>query len=241
MWARACLWLSCCWSAVVWAESSCSHLKVGGSLWDETASAEVAHSVIGAGHQLLQDIAKTLPITVEVLPPVPFSRQLSQLTEGELDAAMWIYPVAKRRRAYQLTTPYFKEPLYLYSRLPELVQVEDIDALAGHVGVALRHNSYGVELDAFFETQGEKVYMVERQAQAVAMVASGRADYFIASPMTSGLQGDKSHILRGNLPFVHQDVVMAFSKKSPCVDWIPAINDIIAARAGTATAAETPR
>jgi ABC-type amino acid transport substrate-binding protein len=242
-WSKACWWMMCCLSACASADTGCGHIKVGGSLWDETASAAVEDSVIGAGHKLLQRIAQLLPVTVEVLPPVPFSRQLSQLTDGELDAALWIYPVEKRRRAYHLTAPYFREPLFLYSRKPQVVRATEIDELSDYIGVVLRHNSYGIELDAFFETQGEKVYMVERQAQAVAMVASGRADYFVASPMTSGVHDAKSPILRGDQPFMYQAVVMAFSKKSACRQWVAAINDIIASGAAAAAlkADKTPQ
>lgn len=184
----------------------------------------------GPGWLLMRDIEKHLGVEVSLQAKGPFARELQLLYAGERDAIISLYPVDRRKKSFDFTEPYYREKLYVYTRKNFDNEIRAIKDLDGFIGSVVRSASLGKELDQYF-LNSHALILINDDQQHLPLLLSGRTDFFINSPVTTReyLRKAKAEtkVKRSTIPIAEANVAMAFSKKSPCRAWIPAINRII--------------
>ena len=209
----------------------CSRLKVGGLSWPPIYQpATILAPASGVGVDLLKLIERELGVGFEFQPPQPFILEQFQLVNGDLDVIVGLYPNPKRLRLYEMSRPYYREPLHAYSLAKHHLTLNNLADLQGLVAVVSRGTSYGMLLDEYFANQAS-VIPVSMGEQRMLMLLAGRADYLIDSPLSASIgieaKSAQSRVRMSEQPLSWQEVSMAFSRASPCRRLVPDVNRLI--------------
>ena len=209
----------------------CSKLRVGGVSWPpvyQPATSGVPAS--GIGLKLLESIERELGVGFEFQSPQPFARELFQLLEGDLDVIIGLYPTRKRLHHYEMTVPFYREPLHAYSLEKNNLSINALSDLNGLVAVVIRGTSYGMLLDEYFASEASVIQVINAE-QRIPMLLTGKADYLIHSPVSAEVdfQGrfNPEQVRMSEEPLSWEAVAMAFSRLSPCRRLVPDVNRLI--------------
>ena len=205
----------------------CPQIRLSGGEWLDWKHLMLTPSGTGNSLRLIELINKLLPVQIKVTKAAPFTRQLYQLKEGDNDVLFGLFPLDDRLENYVFTDSYFLEPLFVYANEDKIQEISNIEALHRYKGVYVRGSHYGKTVNQHIKNHPETWKSVGRHIQAVNMVASGRADFYIGSYVSEDLRDFNSHLVKSDHPIAFQEVGAAFSKKTDCQLWIPYINQII--------------
>ena len=206
----------------------CSALKVAGGEWLKYEYINrYKGSATGKGIELLKRFDETFDVAVVIMPDTPFPRQLKELKEGKLDFMIGLFNIEDRRKDYELSTPYFAEPLHVYALKGKFSDKISLNDLTSFVAGLRRGSSYGDRLDSFFEQNKSYTAEVKNSENVAKLLLKGRIDYFVATPTVKQEFLNISKDIKQYNSVARQDTSFAFSKNSPCVVWMDELNQLI--------------
>ena len=205
----------------------CPKIRMAGGDWLDWMDLKNTNTGTGKSLLLIELIHKHLPAKLERQKNTPFSRQLYQLKEGNIDVIFGLYPEGDRLDNYEFTNSVFYEPLYTYTNKKLKNFYKKPDDLIGHRGVKVRSTHYGFKVDKIIRENPKDWQTVNKLKQAVAMVANNRAEFFIGGQYAEDLKKYGDQLTISDHPITYQPVSVAFSKKTDCKRWIPYINQLI--------------
>jgi len=150
---------------------------------------------------------------------------------GEVDVLVAAYKTNERLTYMLYSDPYTTDPVALFVARGKAFSFDNWNVLIGKKGVAMVGDSYGQQFDDFAAANLQLV-RAETSDEAYALIASGKADYFINSLYAGRNQLKKAGTTANfeTLPkFVaEENFYITISKKSPFVIYLDDINRAIA-------------
>jgi len=184
----------------------------------------------GIAYDVVRIIGKKLNISVNINIELPWGRAIDYLKHGKLDIIAGDYWNEEGNNYYQYSIPFLKNELRVFvlkgKEFP-CNRLEDLIGLEG--GRPLRVN-YGKEFETFAKKH-LKFSEVKTTPQLVNMLKIGRTDYFMLDHWDGLLRvaqhGMKDKIVA--LPYAvnTNQVYLTVSRKSPCIQIVPEINNIL--------------
>lgn len=207
----------------------CPVLKVAGGDWLKYEYIErYKGSATGKGIELLKKFDENFAVQVLIMPGTPYPRQLKELKEGKLDFMIGLFNIEKRRKEYQLSAPYFVEPLHVYALKDTFQDTVSLNNLTDLIAGLRRGSSYGDELDFYFSHNKQSSAEVKDSENVAKLLLKKRIDYFIATPTVKQEFLVISDDIKQYNSIASQETSFAFSKKSPCIVWLDELNQLIA-------------
>ncbi len=186
---------------------------------------------VGVAYDFVRFVGKQLQLPVKINNKMPFKRILMFLEDGELDICASLYWNEKRAAKYLFTDPYFMNQTRVWVVKGQEFPFKTFDDLIGRVGGIPLGGSIGVEFDAFAKTHNLKLVGVNTKEQRFQMLLLGRTNYLLQDYFDSLVflkqQGLRDQFVALDQPVAENKVYFAVSRKSPCADLIPQINQII--------------
>jgi polar amino acid transport system substrate-binding protein len=181
----------------------------------------------GAGPALVAKIFADLNIPVSFPAVGAWDEVQAKAKTGEVDVLVAAYKTDARLQYMDYSEAYTIDPIVLYVPKGKTFTFTKWDDLLTKHGVAMTGDSYGQEFDTY---SAEKLHFVhvETTQQALDMIASGKADYFIYSLYAGDVmlkdtnQVDKFEHLPTQV--AEEQFYITISKKSPLVKYMPQIN-----------------
>lgn len=189
------------------------------------------NKIYGIGPDLIRTIGQQMNIPVTFVHKGPWKRVLQSLKNGEIDLIPALYWKHERTHSFQYTNPYYKDSIAIFTSIKKPFKFTDLSDLKGKVGVGSTGESYG----DFFDNYSEKNLNIKRVTsivQVLKMVRENRVDYGVSSHTAAldhieKLGFDKDIFIRDK--FVgSENMLMAFSRKSPCAHLFKEINSKLA-------------
>lgn len=184
---------------------------------------------VGVALTLAQQIFTQLDLTTQ-FNPAPWKRTLRNLETGDIDVIVALYWNQKRAQVFHYSIAFAENPLAVFVHVNSKLALTNPRELAFYRGISLLGESFGEEFDKFSEAN-LNILRVDSLQQMFRMLAAGRVDYALYAKYPALVQLQKMALLNDikQLPLAlpSQGVHMAFSKKSPYVHLLPAVNDAI--------------
>jgi ABC-type amino acid transport substrate-binding protein len=211
-------------------QKECSQIRVSGfPNWVPVAYINPeTNKPEGLGYELTKQLGKKFDIPIRFNPQYPWPRVMEMTRSGELDLIAGAVPNPERNKFLYFTAPFFQGSQYAYTLKNHNMRLTKLEDLFNYQRSALRHSTLGTELDTRLLPT---TTWVNNEQQMLSLVLSKRADYFLASTNEIVLMKTKYADLRQirqlPLPIKTQRVMLAVSKKSPCVKYLKEFNRFI--------------
>ncbi len=188
------------------------------------------NSIDGIGPALAKMICDDLDIPAEFVYAGQWDEVQAKARAGNVDMLVAAYKTTARLEYYDYTEAYVMDPLALFVRRGHEFTFAKYEDLLGKKGVGTVGDSYGQEFDNYINTRLDFKRVVTAK-EALDLVASGQADYFVYS-LYSGheeLKSEQREAQFAALPhfIAEEPFYFAISKKSPYRAYVPAINRLI--------------
>ncbi len=185
----------------------------------------------GIAYDFARFIGKRLKVPVDIQATLPWKRMLVYLEKGIIDMSAAMYKTKEREKLYQYTDPYFVNTAHIFVRKGKEFLFTRFEDLIGLTGGIPPGGSFGDKFDTFAKTHQLKFEGVDNKDQRYRKLLNNRIDYFIQDYLDGMmfLQRDGQHdkIVALPHPVSTTNVYFSLSRKSPCVQLIPKINEII--------------
>ncbi|WP_420554831.1 substrate-binding periplasmic protein [Neptuniibacter marinus] len=181
---------------------------------------EPSEEVVGANRLVMDEIARRLDITIQVLDVGSWARAQEMLKRGRVDLMAGIFYTESRAIYMNYISPaFFKTASVVWRKSNTQGSYDSRDDLIGLHGVTVINNSFGQDFDEYAKEKLDLTY-VPSLAQAFLMLDRGRADYVLyeknpglAYAELLGYKG-RFDILDPSLST--EGLYLAVSKKSKC-------------------------
>jgi polar amino acid transport system substrate-binding protein len=209
---------------------TCDSLKVGGSNeWVPIAHINKrTQQPEGIAYQIAILLGEHMGIPVAIEANYPWARMMDMARNGELDLLAGLVSNPERAKFLHFTVPFYRNSMYVFVHKNAVMQPTSVEDLLSYKRVEARGRSIGEELDTLLKAT---TIIVNEDSQLTSLVASGRADYFVASltgfSTLHSKSAQSSSIKRLQLPINTLDVSIAVSKASPCVKHLDVFNRVI--------------
>ncbi|MBY0293759.1 transporter substrate-binding domain-containing protein [Patescibacteria group bacterium] len=181
----------------------------------------------GAGPALVKKIFADLNIPVSFPATGAWDQVQAKAKTGEVDVLVAAYKTDARLEYMEYSEAYTVDPIALFVAKGKEFTFSKWDDLKTKRGVAMTGDSYGQEFDTY-SAENLKFAHVATTEEALAMLASGQADYFIYSLYAGNvmLKNTKHTDQYQALPktVADESFYITISKKSPLVKYMPQIN-----------------
>jgi polar amino acid transport system substrate-binding protein len=204
------------------AEESCTKIVATGHPEYPPMAFKEGDRIDGAAALLVGEIAKELKVPLETKYMGSWSEAQSATREGKADMIIGVYSNDERTEYLDYVDPPFAyDPVQVFVANDQSFDFKGPENLIGKKGIANAGESFGTTFDDFLKEK-LTVTRVDGLAAGFDALLSGDADYLIAAyyPATAALVrsglDDKVQPLEPAL--LSEELFVAFSKKSPCVD-----------------------
>jgi polar amino acid transport system substrate-binding protein len=212
-------------------QDTCDTLNVGGgsNMYPISYITATTKQPAGIGYQLALQLGKAMGIPVKFNFNFPWSRTISMAQSGEIDIVAGMIFTSEREKYLHFTIPFYRENLYAYAHRNTKLRLTRVEDLVNYKRVAVRGNSQGKELENLLMPT---TMLVNERSQLIALILSGRADYFFITPSEFSKLKQKyagvENIKKLPLPISKLEAMLAVSKNSPCAKYLSQFNRIIA-------------
>jgi polar amino acid transport system substrate-binding protein len=203
--------------------SECSVLTAAGNveyspyLWRQGGD---NGEVIGANRLVIDEIARRLDITIQLLDVGSWARAQEMLKRGKVDLMAGIFYTEPRTMYMNYISPaFFKTASVVWRKSNTQASYNSRDDLIDLHGVTVINNSFGQGFDEYAKEKLNLTY-VPSLGQAFLMLDRGRADYVLYEKNPglayAELLGYKGHFDVLEPPISAEGLHLAISKKSKC-------------------------
>jgi polar amino acid transport system substrate-binding protein len=188
--------------------------------------------IAGVGTDILKLAFEGRDITVDSKFRGSWREVLENAKEGGIDAIVGMYITEERRRAFEFSVPYMKDPVVIFVAKDKVFPFKKWDDLKGKRGTSVVGDGYGQEFDRFI-ARNLTVTRALKAEDSFKKLLSGDADYFICA-MYSGLLEAQKLDISDKIEYlptyaVAESLYIAVSKKSKYLKYLPEINKRIEA------------
>ncbi len=189
------------------------------------------NEIQGAGPALVKMIFDKLEISTEFPYKGAWDEVQAKAKSGEVDLLVAAYKTDERLTYMDYSDDYTTDPVALFVKSGSQLKFENWEDLIGKRVVGMVGDSYGQAFDSFIKDKLQ-IQLVETSQQAFDLLTTDKADFFVYS-LYAGEKEIKQKNLQGkvmNMPkFVaEENFYITLSKKSPFVQYMPQINQMIA-------------
>ena len=183
----------------------------------------------GVSFKLLKFICGELNIKYKIVHGGPWERVQRAAQRGEIDTIVGIYSNAQRRTYLHYTDAYAIDPTCIATRSDSAFTYTKPSDLIGKVGISMRGDSFGSELDNYIS----KNLKLERANTAEAVIKNlinSRVDYILWGKypiLWNSAEMNLPGVKIAAKPVIIADMHMAFSKRSPFKKYATQCNAII--------------
>ncbi len=188
--------------------------------------------IAGVGTEVLKLALEELSIGVDSIFQGSWRQVLERATDGQIDAVVGVYITEERKKAFEFSAPYMKDPVVIFVAKGNSFPYAKYEDLIGKRGARTVGDSFGPEFDKFIvrKLAVTSAFTVEDNFDRLL---SGEADYFVCSMQLGLLEADRLGITHKieYLPtnVVSENLYIAISKNSKYVKYMPEINKKIEA------------
>jgi len=192
---------------------------------------EANGQIDGVGPALAKKIFADLKIDATFPNEGLWDQVLAKARAGDVDVLVAAYKTTEREEYYTYADTYITDPLVLFVKKGKEFAFAKNEDLIGKTGVGTTGDSYGQEFDDYIKHK-LGFQWVATSKEALDMVESGKADYFIYS-LYSGHEELKTEKREADFVELPHEVAaepfyMAFSKKSAFAKYVPQVNELMA-------------
>lgn len=201
---------------------ACTQLVASGNpqyppyLWRPS---DVDPRLVGANAELMQWLAREIGIPIDTRYVGPWGRVQEEARAGRIDLIAGAFFTLPRTEYMDYFFPAFRETRsVVLTRATSSLNYKRWTDLAGHQGVTVINNSFGVEFDQFAR-QSLKMTQVATVEQALQMLQRGRVDYFIYedTPAEAYAARAGGAPIRPQMPAVaHEGLYLTLAHRSRC-------------------------
>ncbi|MDD4901098.1 MAG: transporter substrate-binding domain-containing protein [Patescibacteria group bacterium] len=183
--------------------------------------------ITGVGAELIAMIARDLGFKIETKYAGLWDEVQQKAKDGRVDVLVAAYKTAERETYMDYSIAYTQDPIAIYVKKGANFPYSVWGDLAGKKGVLTIGDSYGQSLDDYIKEQLTTV-RVNTTNEAFEMLKQGQADYFIYA-LYSGEKSLAENNLANEIEILpiyaaSEDFFLTISKKSPLVEYLPALN-----------------
>lgn len=158
---------------------------------------------------------------------LPWARAIENMKSGELDMIPVIFYTDNRAEFMAFTIPYIDVPTAVFVPKGKSFPFDTLDDLKGRRGLMMREDSISEEFKSF--EPNLNITKLTNYEQIFNMLGDNRADYAVAAQygffIHAKKMGYENKIERLPKPVATRNLYFAFSKKSPFLRYLPAINE----------------
>lgn len=213
------------------ASDECKSISVGGADgWEPVTYIDKDGRQVGLGIDILQEYARKHGFRLELHLDIPWTRSLQMLEKGELDVIAGAYFTEERNDLFRYSIPFAYDEVMVFQHKDRQFAFSGIEDLVNRRGARPQGGSYGDfvdtyardHLDMIYSPTGNKIFDV-LLTERVTYVLLGRYDGL------TNIYRDKleNEVFAVEPPLVRNDVRLMFSRTTPCLDDIAAINLLI--------------
>ncbi|MEH6344825.1 MAG: transporter substrate-binding domain-containing protein [Bermanella sp.] len=210
----------------------CEQLTVSGSnQWRPIAYSNPDKTqALGIAYDVTQALADALNLTISFNVKMPWARAIKMLDDGEIDMMAGVYWTKQRKDQYLFTLPVTNDTLNIFVKRGKEFNYQKFKDLAGKKLDLIRGTSLGNKFDSYILEHLE-MSEVNTFKQQLARLNIGRSDIVVLDPFTAAsvlkeLNLSKEIVML-DTPIAVNPVHLIFSKKSPCVKHLDAMNRLI--------------
>jgi polar amino acid transport system substrate-binding protein len=212
--------------------SECKTISVGGpTSWQPVSYIASDGRQIGVGIEIIEEYAKRNNLDVKVDIDMPWARTLDLLLQGQIDVTAGGYFKTERQQIYKYSAPYFDDDIMVFQHVDRRFGYSQITDLKGYIGARPHGGSLGNEIDAYSREQLDIVYS-PTDDRIFELLMAGHVDYVLLGRYdglaTLGKLGIQDSIIAVEPPVARNPVHLMFSRKSPCLEHVERINQLIA-------------
>ncbi len=182
----------------------------------------------GAGPALVAKIFADLNIPISFPAEGAWDEVQAKAKTGEVDVLVAAYKTDERLTYMDYSESYTIDPIVLFVAKGKTFPYAKWDDLKTKKGVAMIGDSYGQEFDTYITSTPLQMARASTTQEALDMVASGKADYFIYSLYAGHVMLKDTNQLDKFEPLptqvAEEDFYITISKKSPLIKYMPQIN-----------------
>lgn len=186
----------------------------------------------GVAVEAVRDALHSVGAAVEIGAVQPWNRVLGQLEAGRIDVVASAYHTQARARRYLYSEPYYQVDIVLFALRDRTWRYRALADLENRQGVIILGDSYGETFDRHARRH-LNIEHVEGLVAQFAAVARGRSDYGVISHLNflwAKADLDPADRMELLAPPIQSNPIHAmFSRASPCVDLLPAVNAVLTA------------
>lgn len=193
-------------------------------MWQE------GNDIVGIGPALLKMICTEINIQCDIKYQGQWQAVQKQAKAGKVDMLVAAYKTTEREQYMDYSIAYTVDPITLFVKSGQDFNYSRWESLIGKKGVITIGDSYGQDFDNFLQEKltVEKVATVE---EAFDVISSGKADYFVYATYSGQRELAKLNLI-GQIESIADDIAsenfyFAISKKSPYLNYLPQINQLI--------------
>lgn len=186
--------------------------------------------IVGAGPEITAMVLKELGLGVS-FPYVGLWDVVQAKTKsGEIDMIVAAYKTAERETYMDYSVVYTVDPVSIFVKKGKTFPFANWNELIPKKGVVTTGDSYGQTFDQYIKSN-LTVTSVATPDGAFSLLLNGQADYFVyafysgQNYLTSKNLKDQIEVLPNYVS--SENFYMCVSKKSPLVDYLPRINQIL--------------
>jgi len=188
------------------------------------------NEIIGAGPELVQMIFSDMDMDVRSEYTGSWDKVQQNARTGNIDIIVAAYKNTERESYMDSTIPYTVDPVTLFIKNGSTFQYNNWEDLIEKNGVTTVGESFGQEFDSFIEEKLDMI-IVDTPEDAFSLLEKEDADYFVFG-LYPGEENIAKNGLEDKIEITHdyitrQSFYITISKKSPLIDNIPEINELI--------------
>ncbi|MFA5880248.1 MAG: transporter substrate-binding domain-containing protein [Candidatus Margulisiibacteriota bacterium] len=189
-----------------------------------------SNKIIGIGPDLVQMIFTSLDLKIESNFYGEWENVLKKTKLGQIDVIVGAYKTPDRLAYFEYSDPYMIDPIILLVKKGKKFTYQKWSDLVNKKGLGMIADSYGQKFDQYI-TENLNVKRVPTFEQAFNLLNQKKYDYFIYG-LYSSIQEIKNRKLTSKIEILPKYVTannfyIAISKKSPLINILPKINDLI--------------
>ena len=213
------------------AMQGCETMSVGGAEgWEPITYIDENGRQLGLAIDILDEYAARHGIHLDLMLDIPWSRSIQMLGKGELDVIAGAYFTKERNRIYTYSAPFSFDDVMVFQHRQNRFPMNNIYDLIGYRGARPQGGSYGDYIDHYAQTSLDMIYSPTGN-RIFDVLINGRADYVILGRYDGLTNLYKNHledvIEPAEPPLARNEVLLMFSRQSPCAQHIAEINLLI--------------
>lgn len=186
--------------------------------------------IVGAAPEIVTKIFSDLGLKISVKYAGPWDVVQEKAKSGEVDLLVAAYKTPERETYMNYSIDYTVDPVSIFVKKGKTFPFANWKELISKKGVVTIGDSYGQRFDQYIK-DSLNVVTVATPDEAFALLLNGQADYFVYA-LYSGKNAIVSKNLQEQIDILPNYVssekfYLTVSKKSPLVDYLPQINQIL--------------